>query len=184
MKIRETQLKGVYLIRPRIIKDERGYFFESFRSDLFSQNAIPIRFEQENQSFSKKGTFRGLHYQLNHPQGKIISVKVGSIVDFAVDIRKGSPSFGKSIHYTLDDLKHESLYIPEGFAHGFYVKSDMAIINYKCTDSYHPEDEYGINYNDSDLKLNLSKKDLLVSKKDQLYPYLIDINENLLPVYS
>ena len=96
MRIKETSLNGVFLITPHIIKDQRGYFFESFKRELFNKSSIPIEFAQENHSFSYKGTFRGLHYQLNFPQGKLISVAVGRVVDFVVDIRKGSPTFGKS----------------------------------------------------------------------------------------
>tara|TARA_Y100000768_G_scaffold165095_1_gene123566 strand:- start:1027 stop:1581 length:555 start_codon:yes stop_codon:yes gene_type:complete len=184
MEIKETELKGVYLISPQIHEDNRGYFYESFRSDYFNQNSLPIIFAQENQSLSSKGTLRGLHYQLNHPQGKLVSVTSGSVIDFAVDIRKGSPTFGKSICFTLDDVRHESLYIPEGFAHGFYVKSDVAIFNYKCTEVYHPNDEYGINWNDSDLNLDFIDNDPLVSEKDKSLPKLRDINNDLLPIYS
>ena len=184
MRIKETSLNGVFLITPHIIKDKRGYFFESFKRKLFNQSSIPIRFAQENQSFSNKGTLRGLHYQLNFPQGKLISVAVGRVVDFVVDIRKGSPTFGKSESFILDDIMHESLYISEGFAHGFYVESDQAVFNYKCTESYHPEDEYGINWNDSELKLGLTNKDPLVSEKDQLLPKLKNIDQNLLPTFN
>ena len=104
MVIKETELSGVFLITPRIFEDNRGYFFESYKSDHFNQNSIPSKFVQENQSFSKKGTFRGFHYQLNYPQGKLISVAKGSVVDFAVVIRKGSPTFGKSLSFTIDDV--------------------------------------------------------------------------------
>ena len=121
---------------------------------------------------------------MNFPQGKLISVAVGRVVDFVVDIRKGSPTFGKSESFILDDIMHESLYIPEGFAHGFYVESDQAVFNYKCTESYHPEDEYGINWNDSELKLGLTNKDPLVSEKDQLLPKLKNIDQNLLPTFN
>ena len=184
MRIEETALSGVFLITPQIIDDMRGYFFESFRSDCFNEKSIPTKFTQENQSLSKKGTLRGLHYQLNYPQGKLISVKKGRVIDFAVDIRMGSPTFGKSQSFIIDDVKHQSVYIPEGFAHGFYVESGEAVFSYKCTESYHPEDEHGINWNDSDLKLSLSDKKPLVSEKDQLLPRLKDIDKDLLPVLN
>ena len=184
MRIKKTEFDGLFLITPNIIKDKRGYFFESYRSDNFTQNSIPTKFAQENQSFSKKGTLRGLHYQLNHPQGKLISVNKGCVLDFAVDIRVGSSTFGKSISLVLDDLKHESLYIPEGFAHGFYVQSDEAVFNYKCTESYYPDDEYGINWNDPELKLNLVDIQPLVSERDQLYPKLKDMDRSLLPTFK
>ena len=184
MRIKETSFNGVFLITPDIIKDKRGYFFESFKSKLFSQSSIPITFAQENQSLSKKETFRGLHYQLNFPQEKLISVAVGRIIDFVVDIRKGSPTFGKSESFILDDIMHESLYIPKGFAHGFYVESDLAVFNYKCTESYHPEDEYGINWNDSELNLGLLNKEPLISEKDQLLPKLKNIDQKLLPTFN
>ena len=108
MRIKKTEFDGLFLITPNIFKDKRGYFLESYRSDNFSQNSIPTKFAQENQSFSKRGTLRGLHYQLNHPQGKLISVNKGCVLDFAVDIRVGSSTFGKSFSFVLDDLKHES----------------------------------------------------------------------------
>ena len=184
MRIKKTEFDGVFLITPNIFKDKRGYFLESFRSDNFSQNSIPTKFAQENQSFSKRGTLRGLHYQLNHPQGKLISVNKGCVLDFAVDIRVGSSTFGKSFSFVLDDLKHESLYIPEGFAHGFYVQSEEAVFNYKCTESYYPDDEYGINWNDPDLKLNLFDIQPLVSERDQLLPKLKDMDRSLLPTFN
>ncbi len=184
MTIKKTELDGVFLITPKIIKDIRGHFFESFKSDSFSQSLIPTKFAQENQSLSKKGTLRGLHYQLNYPQGKLVSVSKGCVVDFAIDIRVGSSTFGKSLSFVLDDIKHESLYISEGFAHGFYVQSDEAVFNYKCTESYYPEDEYGINWNDFDLKLNLEDKKPLVSEKDQLLPKLKDVHKDLLPTFN
>ena len=184
MRIKKTEFDGVFLITPNIIKDKRGYFFESFRNDNFSQSSIPTKFAQENQSFSKKGTLRGLHYQLNHPQGKLISVNKGRVLDFAVDIRVGSSTFGKSLCFVLDDLKHESLYIPEGFAHGFYVQSDEAVFNYKCTESYYPKDEYGINWKDSDLNLNLVDIQPIVSERDRLLPKLKDIDRSLLPTFN
>ena len=167
MRIKKTKFDGVFLITPNVIKDRRGYFFESYRSDNFTQNSIPTKFVQENQSFSKKGTLRGLHYQLNHPQGKLISVNKGRVLDFAVDIRVGSSTFGKSLSFVLDDLKHESLYIPEGFAHGFYVQSDEAVFNYKCTESYYPDDEYGINWNDPELNIKWPLKVTNISHKDK-----------------
>ena len=102
MRIKKTEFDGVFLITPNIIKDKRGYFFESFRNDSFSQSSVPTKFAQENQSFSKKGTLRGLHYQLNHPQGKLISVNKGRVLDFAVDLRVGSSTFGKSLCFVLD----------------------------------------------------------------------------------
>ena len=184
MRIKETSLNGVFLITPHIIKDLRGYFFESFKRKFFSKSSIPIEFAQENHSFSYKGTFRRLHYQFNIPLGKLISVAGGRVVDFVVDIRKGSPTFGKSESFILDDIMHESLYISEGFAHGFYVESDQAVFKYKCTESYHPEDEYGVLWNDSDISINWPSGEKIVSDRDNKWSSLQKIDPKKLPDYK
>mgnify|MGYP000028206983 CR=1 FL=1 len=181
----ETHLQGVHVFETPKYKDTRGSFTVPFNLIEFREvTNFHADFIQDNLSRSKKGVLRGLHYQLNYPQGKLISVKKGRVIDFAVDIRMGSPTFGKSQSFIIDDVKHQSVYIPEGFAHGFYVESGEAVFSYKCTDSYYPEDEHGINWNDSDLKLSLSDKKPLVSEKDQLLPRLKDIDKDLLPVLN
>ena len=184
MNITEAPLKGLHIITPKIHEDSRGYFFESFRSNFFKSNSIPIEFVQENQSFSTKGTLRGLHYQLNFPQGKLVWVVKGCVIDIAVDIRKNSPTFGKSFCITLDDKKHVRFYIPPGFAHGFFVLSDIAIFQYKCTEYYHPEDEYGINWNDKTLEIDLGDNNKTLSKRDELLPKLSEVDNNLLPQFN
>ena len=184
MNIAESPLKGLHIITPKIHEDSRGYFFESFRSNSFKSNSIPTEFVQENQSLSTKGTLRGLHYQLNFPQGKLVWVTKGCVIDIAVDIRKNSPTFGRSFCITLDDKKHVRFYIPPGFAHGFFVLSDIAIFQYKCTEYYHPEDEYGINWNDKNLEIDLGDDNKILSKKDELLPKLSEVDNNLLPQFN
>ena len=184
MKINETSLSGLYTITPKLNEDSRGYFFESFRSNSFETNLVPNNFVQENQSLSKKGTLRGLHYQLKYPQGKLVWVAKGAVIDIAVDIRKDSPTFGKSFSTTLDDKKHMRLYISPGFAHGFFVLSDYAIFQYKCTEYYHPEDEYGIHWNDKSLKIDLGDAEKFLSEKDISLPKLNEIDSSLLPILN
>ena len=184
MTITEAPVNGLYIIEPTIHDDLRGYFFESFQSNTFKSNSIPTKFVQENQSLSTKGTLRGLHYQLNFPQGKLVWVAKGSVIDIAVDVRKNSPTFGKSFCLTLDGKKHMRFYIPPGFAHGFFVLSDIAIFQYKCTEYYHPEDEYGIHWNDKTLEIDLGDNNKILSKKDELLPKLSEVDSKILPQFN
>ncbi len=170
----EQELEGVYLIKPKIFKDNRGYFFESFRESIFFEK-FNYKFVQDNEVFNKnKNIIRGLHYQLEKPQGKLIHVISGSIMDVIVDIRIGSPSFGKYSLFKLDYKKHHLLFIPEGFAHGYLVLESDTIIKYKCTNYYDPSSEYGIKWNDSELNINWGIENPAISDKDNALPFLKD----------
>lgn len=182
MHVETTSLSGVLLIKPRIFHDDRGRFFESFQANRYAEHGIKLNFVQDNISYSKKGTLRGLHYQLLHPQGKLVSVTQGKVFDVAVDIRLGSKTFGHSFGCELSDENHHQLYVPPGFAHGFYVLSDDVCFHYKCTDYYQPKDEYGIAWDDGTLGIKWPLLDQpLLSPKDQLYVALRDTPIDHLP---
>lgn len=154
MTIESTAIPDVKIVRRKAFGDARGYFEETWREEEFLKAGIDVRFVQDNHSFSAKGVLRGLHWQKPpHLQGKLVSVISGRIVDVAVDIRKGSPTFGKWVMVELSEENHTSLWIPPGFAHGFMVLSDTAHFTYKCTDTYHPECEAGMRWNDPTLAI-------------------------------
>jgi dTDP-4-dehydrorhamnose 3,5-epimerase len=182
MKIHYTDFPGLIVIEPHVIRDERGYFFESFRDDLLKENGFNIDFVQDNQSRSTKGVLRGLHYQLNYGQGKLVRCTYGEIFDAAIDIRKGSPTFGKVFTKKLNDKDHTSIYIPPGFAHGFCVLSEEAIFQYKCTHVYHPEDEYGIHWNDKQIEWPITEP--ILSGRDQNFLPLDQQDNSLLPEFE
>lgn len=169
-----TEVKGLYEIQPKIFGDARGYFLETYSERDFYINGLRMHFVQDNQSKSSKGVLRGLHFQTRHPQGKLVRVLQGKVYDVAVDLRKGSETFGKYYGVILDAEKQNMFYIPEGFAHGFYVLSDEAIFTYKCTDFYHPEDEGGLMWNDPaigiDWKAIAPDVNPLLSEKDGKHP--------------
>ena len=181
MIVKNTLLDGVKIITPTVFEDERGYFFESYKAPIFKNNDLPINFVQDNEVKSTKGVLRGLHYQFNRPQGKLVRVISGSILDVAVDIRKGSPTFGQSeiVHLTAENNK--MLYIPEGFAHGYLVTSSESIVVYKCTDIYDPNDQYGIIWNDETIGVDWTYDSPILSEKDLMLPALND--QQFLPVY-
>ena len=179
----ETELQGVMTIEPLVFNDSRGFFLETYHFDKYSENGLVTRFVQDNHSHSIKGTLRGLHYQLKHPQGKLLYVIKGEIFDVAVDIRKGSPTFGKWAGVTLSDENKRQLYVPPGFAHGFCVLSEEADVIYKCTDFYAPDDEYGIIWNDPDIGINWPTANPVLSDKDINYSKLNNLSKNLLPIY-
>lgn len=182
MHIESTLLPGVMLIKPRVFHDTRGRFFESFQVKRYADNGISLPFVQDNISYSKKNTLRGLHYQLQHPQGKLVSVLQGKVFDVAVDIRRGSPTFGYSFGCELSDENHHQLYVPPGFAHGFYVLSEEACFHYKCTDYYNPQDEYGIAWDDAALKIDWPTiTEPVLSEKDKRYLPLKDTPIDRLP---
>lgn len=163
-------LPGLLLLQPRIFSDTRGVFIESFSLQHYYDIGITETFLQENVSFSAKGVLRGLHFQKNFPQGKLISVLVGKIYDVVVDLRTESPFFGKHVGIWLDAASYQQLYIPKGCAHGFYVVSESALMHYKCTDYYHPEDESGLMWNDPSLFIDWPLiKEPILSEKDQKY---------------
>ena len=181
MIVENTSLDGVKIITPTVFEDERGYFFESYKAPIFENNDLPISFVQDNEVKSTKGVLRGLHYQFNRPQGKLVRVISGSILDVAVDIRKGSPTFGQSeiVHLTAENNK--MLYIPEGFAHGYLVTSSESIVVYKCTDIYDPNDQYGIIWNDETIGVDWMYDSPILSEKDLMLPALND--QQFLPEY-
>ncbi len=173
MNITETGLEGLLIIQPKIFTDTRGYFFESFNQTVFRNSGIEFLPVQDNESKSSKGVIRGLHYQLN-PQGqaKLIRVVEGKIFDVAVDLRKESPTFRKWFGIELDSISKKQLMIPRGFAHGFSVLSEIAVIQYKCDNTYNPQLERGINLRDKDLNINWQLGDItpIISEKDLKNP--------------
>jgi dTDP-4-dehydrorhamnose 3,5-epimerase len=184
MIIDKTSIPGLLIIKPNIYEDNRGYFIESYKHSDFVSNGLRTDFLQQNQSESSVGVLRGLHYQLKYGQGKLVWVVKGKVMDIAVDIRKDSPTFGQYESIILDDESHKRLYIPEGFAHGFYVLSEKAIFQYMCTEIYHPEDEYGVLWNDPDICIKWPDGDKLVSDNDKQLPSLKEINPKNLPTFK
>ena len=182
MIVEKTPLEGLLLIKPNVNEDKRGYFYENYRDELFEANGLPTNFRQDNQTKSVKGTLRGLHYQLNYPQGKLVRVSFGTVYDVAVDIRKTSPTFSQYFGMNLTDKDHMQMYIPPGFAHGFCVLSDTAIFQYKCTEIYHPEDEFGIRWDDPKININWPITDPVISDRDLELPFLAE--QKNLPVYE
>jgi dTDP-4-dehydrorhamnose 3,5-epimerase len=166
MEVNYFDIEGPFEVSPQIFKDERGIFLESFRAGFFSDLGAKKPFVQDNQSFSKKNVLRGIHFQLKpHEQGKLVKVAYGKAFDVAVDLRPASDTFGKHVSILLDSSKHNMLYIPEGFGHGFVALEDC-ILQYKCTSYYHPDSDTGLIWNDPDLKINWPVKNPILSKKD------------------
>jgi len=167
MDILETSIKEILIITPKVFKDERGYFLESFRKKAFDDYGLEVNFVQDNISKSKKNTVRGLHYQVgDYVQGKLCQVLYGRVLDVAVDIRFGSPTFGKYIATELSEENHDIIWIPSGFAHGFSVLSKEAMFHYKCTNYYSKEHERSILFSDNDLNIDWNVNKPLVSPKD------------------
>ena len=165
-------IDGLMEIQPKIFGDDRGYFFECWSQRDYADAGINLTFVQDNQSSSAKGVLRGLHFQKTHPQGKLVRAIEGEVFDVAVDIRAGSPTFGKWHSVTLSGKKQNQFYIPAGFAHGFLVLSDFAIFAYKCTDFYYPQDESGIAWNDPDIGIKWPDlgMEYKLSEKDKELP--------------
>ncbi len=182
MKIIETELPGVLILEPKVFGDQRGFFMETFHQNRYQKAGLPPHFVQDNHSRSRKGVLRGLHYQLVQPQGKLVSVVRGSVFDVAVDIRRGSPSFGRWVSVVLDDCEHRQFYIPPGYAHGFCVLSEEADFVYKCTDYYHPQSERGIAWNDSEIGIQWPDLEVTLSDKDKHNPTLAEQTD--LPGYD
>lgn len=172
-KFEKTFINGVYIIEPTIFGDERGYFMETFHQSDFESAGIRTQFIQDNQSKSKKGVLRGLHFQKKYPQSKLVRVLDGEVFDVAVDLRKGSPTYAKYVGVILSSQNKKMLFIPKGFAHGFLVLSENATFAYKCDDNYHPEDEGGILWNDPDIGIEWpNAEDVVLSEKDKKHPSL------------
>ena len=176
-KFNKTSIEGVYIIEPQVFGDNRGYFFETYKEPDFKAAGLDYTFVQDNQSKSRKGVLRGLHFQINHPQAKLVRVIKGEVFDVAVDLRKGSPTYGKWEGVLLTEENKKMFMIPRGFAHGFLVISDEAEFVYKCDDIYHPNDEGGIMYNDPDIGIKWPEIDteIILSDKDKLHPSIKDL---------
>ena len=183
MKVTATENPEVLLIEPDVFRDPRGFFMETFHARKFRLQGLPELFVQDNHSRSSRGVLRGLHYQLKHPQGKLVRVVSGEVLDVAVDIRRGSPFFGRWAGAVLSEDNLKQMYIPPGFAHGFCVLSERADVLYKCTDFYTPGDEYGIAWDDPDLGIEWPALDYVLSDKDRHYPRLKDSGDRL-PLYT
>lgn len=183
MKIQSTRLDGVIIIMPSVFTDPRGFFLETYHSSRYREIGIECDFVQDNLSHSTKDTLRGLHYQHPHGQAKLVSVIKGEVFDVAVDIRRGSPTFGQWGGVRLSAENHRQLFVPEGFAHGFCVLSDDAIFSYKCSDYYAPGAEHGIVWNDPAIGIKWPVESPLLSEKDGRYPCLSDVAESALPSF-
>ncbi len=175
-------IPDVLLIEPDVFGDNRGFFMESWHSKKYTDAGLDVDFVQDNHSRSRQGVLRGLHYQLEQPQGKLLRVVTGAVFDVAVDIRRGSPTFGQWVGAELSEENQCQLYVPQGFAHGFCVLSDTADFLYKCTDFYAPEYEYGIRWDDPAIGIDWPGSSFRVSDKDANNSLLSDM-ENELPVY-
>ena len=172
-----TEIDGVYIIEPQLFGDERGYFMETYSEKDFREAGLDYSFVQDNQSSSRRGVLRGLHFQKTHPQAKLVRVLRGEVFDVAVDLRSGSPTYGKWVGVLLSGENKKQLMIPRGFAHGFVVVSDTAEFAYKCDDFYHPEDEGGIRFDDPDVAIDWPDVgELTLSEKDQYHPTLKESN--------
>lgn len=190
MEIIKTEIEGLVIIEPKVFKDARGYFFESFSQREFDEKVMPVRFVQDNESMSTYGVMRGLHFQrMPYTQSKLVRCTHGRVLDVVVDIRKGSPTFGKHVAVELSDENHRQLFIPRGFAHGFAVLSDVAVFQYKCDNFYAPQAEGGLQLRDEilDIDWRIPVADAILSEKDLKYPRWEDFdspfeyNTNLYP---
>ncbi len=179
MEVIKTDIDGVVILEPRIFKDARGYFFESYSKKEFDEKVRPIDFVQDNESMSTKGVMRGLHFQRPpFTQSKLVRCVKGRVLDVAVDIRKGSPTYGKHVAVELSEDNHRQFFVPRGFAHGFAVLSDIAIFQYKCDNYYHPEADGGVSIADDSLGIDwmIDSADAILSEKDMKHPLLKDFD--------
>jgi dTDP-4-dehydrorhamnose 3,5-epimerase len=184
MKLVPTSLPGTLIIEPRVFSDARGFFYESWNQAAWAAVGIDAAFVQGNVSRSSRGVLRGLHYQWPHPQGKLVSVLEGEVYDVAVDIRRGSPTFGQSTAAMLTATNHRHFWIPEGFAHGFCVVSDFATLAYQCTAAYDAKADAGIRWNDAALAIDWPVSEPLLSDKDRRAPLLEEILPERLPTFG
>ena len=178
IKVAACELEGMYVIEPQVFGDDRGYFMETYNQREMAEAGLNMAFVQDNQSMSRRGVLRGLHFQLHHQQGKLVRVISGEVFDVGVDLRPGSPTYGKWHGEFLSAENKKQFYIPEGFAHGFYVLSETAEFCYKVTDFYHPDDEGGIRWNDPDIGVQWPLLDgvpVLLSEKDKAQPFLREL---------
>ena len=179
MEVIKTDIEGVVIIEPRIFRDPRGYFFESYSKREFDEKVGPVDFVQDNESCSTHGVMRGLHFQRPpFAQAKLVRCVKGAVIDVAVDIRKGSPTYGRHVAVELTEDNHRQFFIPRGFAHGFAVLSDIAVFQYKCDNYYHPEADGGISILDTSLDIDwgIAIDDAILSDKDKKHPLLKDFD--------
>ncbi len=179
METIKTDIEGVVIIEPRIFKDARGYFFESYSKKEFDEKVAPVDFVQDNESCSTRGVMRGLHFQRPpYTQAKLVRCVKGAVLDVAVDIRKGSPTYGRHMAVELTEDNHRQFFIPKGFAHGFAVLSDVAVFQYKCDEFYHPEADGGISILDDTLGIDwqIDPAEAILSDKDKNHPFLADFD--------
>jgi len=181
VKVTATELPGVLIIEPQVFGDARGSFLETYRASRYREAGIEVDFVQDNLSRSSRGTLRGLHLQHPTGQAKLVSVAQGEVLDVAVDVRRGSPTFGKHVTVVLDSERHNQLFIPRGFAHGFLVRSDEALFTYKCSAPYSPDDELTIAWNDPALAIPWGLPSPLVSDRDAAAVPLEQIDPSRLP---
>ncbi len=172
----KTAIDGVYVIEPTVYGDARGYFMETYSEAEFKEAGLDYKFVQDNQSSSRRGVLRGLHFQKTHPQAKLVRVLSGEVFDVAVDLREGSATYGQWVGELLSADNHKQLMIPRGFAHGFLVVSEMAEFAYKCDDFYHPEDEGGVMYDSCGIKWPEVEGELVLSEKDLKHPKLSELD--------
>lgn len=175
MKVTPTDLPGVLILEPRVFPDARGFFLETYNKEKYVAAGLPLEFVQDNLSLSGRGVLRGLHYQNPHAQGKLVYVLQGEVWDVAVDIRRDSATFGRWTAVTLSSENKKQFYIPPGFAHGFCVLSETALFTYKCTDTYHPECDGGVRWDDPDIGITWPVTDPILSDKDRKQPYLREL---------
>jgi dTDP-4-dehydrorhamnose 3,5-epimerase len=184
LQIIETAIPGVLIIKPRVFADPRGFFMETYRQNVLAEGGIRDNFVQDNHSRSSRGVLRGLHYQLRHPQAKLCRVAQGEVLDIAVDVRLGSPTFGKWVSVLLSGENQQQLYIPRGFAHGFAVRSDTADFLYKCSDYFDGGDDRGVLWNDPAIGIDWQTLEPILSDKDRRYLPLAEIAHENLPRYE
>jgi len=184
VKIVETRLPGCVAIEPDVFGDSRGFFYESYNAEKYRAAGLDLRFVQSNVSRSARGVLRGLHYQWPNPQGKLVSVVEGEVYDVAVDIRRGSPTFGQWAGVILSAGNHRHFWVPEGFAHGFVVLSEFATFAYQCTNLYDAKADAGVRWNDAAIAIDWPVGAPLLSGKDEKAPLLADIAPERLPVYA
>lgn len=184
MKVVETSLPGCVVIEPAVFGDDRGFFFETWNADRYGQLGLPDKFVQSNVSSSARGVLRGLHYQWPNPQGKLVSVLEGEVYDVAVDIRRGSPTFGRWAAVILSAENKRQFWIPEGFAHGFAVLSERAIFSYLCTAQYDKSADAGVRWDDAAIGIDWPIDSPLLSDKDGKAPFLAEVAEDRLPIYG
>ncbi|HUY91156.1 MAG TPA: dTDP-4-dehydrorhamnose 3,5-epimerase [Pirellulales bacterium] len=184
MQIVPTELEGVVIVEPKVFADPRGLFLETWNAERYAEAGLPAAMVQDNLSSSARGVLRGLHYQSPEPQGKLVYVLAGAVLDVAVDIRFGSPTFGRWTGVELSADNHRQLFVPAGFAHGFCATSEQALVAYKCTHPYRPQYDRGVAWNDPEIGIRWPTGAPLLSEKDSRAPWLSDIPAELLPRWT